>query len=84
MHQPAPKKSADPFEGLMLTRNAWKALEDADIRSLKQMIAMAPHIEYALRTDRDTVRVIKKALDRLAARRILRVRLAFPKRYRQA
>ncbi|WP_414476205.1 hypothetical protein [Microvirga sp. M2] len=80
MARPISKNRADPFEGLQLPENAWKALESANIRSLSQMRAMAPHIEQTLRTDPETIRVIKDTLDRLAAGRILRVRLVFPKR----
>ncbi|WP_370437037.1 hypothetical protein [Microvirga sp. TS319] len=76
------KKPADPFEGLRLPESARKALQDANITTLQQMRAMAPIIDLALRADPATVRVIKETLDRLAARRILRVRLVFPKQCR--
>lgn len=83
MPQPVFKNPADPFEGLKLPESARKALEDANIRTVAQMRAMAPAIELALRTDLETIRVIKNTLDRLANRRLLRVRLAFRKRSRQ-
>ncbi|WP_414471328.1 hypothetical protein [Microvirga sp. M2] len=83
MPRPVFKKSADPFEGLRLPESARKALEDANITSLQQMRAMAPVIDLTLRTDPATVQIIKETLDRLAARRILRVRLVFPKRGRE-
>ncbi|MEZ0171223.1 hypothetical protein [Microvirga sp. TS319] len=76
-------KPADPFEGLRLPESARKALEDANIASLQQMRLLAPVIEYRLRTDPETVGIIKDTLDRLAAGRILRVRLMFPKRSRE-
>lgn len=82
MSRPVSQKLADPFEGLQLSENARKALEDANIRSLAQMRAMAPVIDRILRTDPETIHVIKNTLDRLAAGRILRVRLIFPKRNR--
>jgi len=83
MPRPASRKPVDPFEGLPLSQSARKALENANIRNLKQMRAMASVLERTLRTDPETLRVIKNTLDRLAAGRILRVRLVFPKRARQ-
>ena len=66
-----------------MPESARKALEEANITSLQQMRAMAPVIDFTLRADPATVRVIKETLDRLAAKRILRVRLVFPKQCRE-
>jgi hypothetical protein len=69
----------DPFDGLLLPTNAWKALENADIINLKQLRALAPLIETIRGIDLETAQVIKDRLARLAARRTVRVRLIFPK-----
>ncbi|MGF9764011.1 hypothetical protein AAII07_53780 [Microvirga sp. 0TCS3.31] len=69
----------DPFDGLLLPTNAWKALENAHIINLKQLRALAPLIETIRGIDLETAQVIKDRLARLAARRTVRVRLIFPK-----
>ncbi|KLK89582.1 hypothetical protein AA309_30655 [Microvirga vignae] len=70
----------DPFDGLLLPMNAWKALEDAHITNLKQLKILAPVIQTIRGIDPETAQVIKDRLDRLAARRTVRVRLIFPKK----
>ncbi|EIM26904.1 hypothetical protein [Microvirga lotononidis] len=70
----------DPFNGLLLPVSAWKALEDARITNLAQLKAVAPLIDQLRGIGPETAQVIKDRLDRLAARRTVRVRLIFPKR----
>ncbi|MGF9762177.1 hypothetical protein AAII07_44070 [Microvirga sp. 0TCS3.31] len=60
--------------------SAWKALEDAKIIRLDQLKAVAHRLEQIWGMDPETAQVIKDRLDRLAARRTVRVRLIFPKR----
>jgi hypothetical protein len=79
MPRASSKNPDDPFDGLLLPVSAWKALEDARITSLKQLKALAPLIDQIQGIDLETAQVIKDRLDRLAARRTVRVRLIFPK-----
>jgi hypothetical protein len=74
------RNSDDPFDGLLLPMSAWKALEDAKISSLKQLKTIAPWLEQIRGMNPETAQIIKDRLDRLAARRTVRVRLIFPKR----
>ena len=83
MPRPLPQNPDDPFEGLLLPMDAWKALEDAQITNLKQLKAVAPLIEQIRGMDPATARVIKDRLERLAARRTIRVRLIFSKQSRR-
>jgi len=69
----------DPFDGLLLPMSAWKALEDAKISSLEQLKTIAPQLEQISGMDPETARIIKDRIERLAARRTVRVRLIFPK-----
>ena len=69
----------DPFDGLLLPISAWKALEAAKISSLGQLKAMAPQLGQIRGMDPEAAQVIIDRLDRLAARRTVRVRLIFPK-----
>lgn len=70
----------DPFDGLLLPMSAWKVLENAKISSLEQLKTIAPRLEQIQGMDPETARIIKDRLDRLSARRTVRVRLIFPKR----
>ena len=70
----------DPFKGLLLPMSAWKALENAKIIRLDQLKAEAHRLEQIQGMDPETAQVIKDRLDRLAAKRTVRVRLVFPKR----
>jgi len=79
MPRPLSQKTGDPFDDLRLPINAWKALEGAHITNLKQLRALAPLIDTIRGMDPETAQVIKDRLDRLAARRTVRVRLIFPK-----
>jgi hypothetical protein len=79
MLRPLSQKTDDPFDGLRLPINAWKALEDAHVTNLKQLRALAPLIDTIRGMDPETAQVIKDRLDRLASRKTVRVRLLFPK-----
>jgi hypothetical protein len=70
----------DPFDGLLMPMSAWKALEDAKITSLEQLKTIAPRLEQIQGMDPETAQIIKDRLDRLTARRTVRVRLIFSKR----
>jgi hypothetical protein len=70
---------ADPFGGLLLPVSAWKALEDAQITSLKQLKTIAARLEQIPGMDREIAQLINDRLDHCAARRTVRVRLTFPK-----
>ena len=71
----------DPFDGLLLPVSAWKALEDAKIISLEQLKTIAPRLEQIRGMDAETAQIIQDRLDRLAAKRTVRVnRLIFPKK----
>jgi hypothetical protein len=71
--------SDNPFDGLLLPMDAWKALEEAHITSLEQLKTVVPRLEQILGVDPEIAQVIKNRLERLAARRTVRVRLIFPK-----
>jgi hypothetical protein len=77
------KIAGDPFEGLRLPVSVWKALEDARITSLEQLKAMTPVIDQVQGIGPEVAQVIRDRLERLSARRTVRVRLIFPKRSRQ-
>ena len=79
MPQGCSQNRDDPFGGLLLPVSAWKALEDAQITSLEQLEALAPLIDQIRSIDPETAQIIKDRLERLAARRTVRVRLIFPK-----
>ena len=70
----------DPFDGLLLPVSAWKALEDAKIISLEQLKTIAPRLEQIQGMDAETAQIIQDRLDRLAAKRTVRVRLIFAKK----
>jgi hypothetical protein len=74
------KIAVDPFEGLRLPVDVWKALQDAGITSLEQLKTMAPVIEEIQGIGPEMAQVIRDRLERLATRRAVRVRLIFPKR----
>ena len=78
-----PEIADDPFEGLYLPVSAWKALEEAHITSLKQLKTMVPVIEQIHGIGPEMAQVIRDRVDLLATRRIVRVRLIFPKRSRR-
>jgi hypothetical protein len=59
---------------------AWKAIDEARITSLEQLKRWASEIGEMPGNDPSIARTIKDRLDRLAARRRVRVRLVFPKR----
>jgi hypothetical protein len=75
-----PEIADDPFEGLYLPVSAWKALEEAHITSLEQLKTMVPVIEQIHGIGPEMAQVIRDRVDLLATRRIVRVRLIFPKR----
>jgi hypothetical protein len=74
------RNPGDPFDGLLLPTSVWKILEDVKITSLEQLKTIAPRLEQIRGMDPETAQIIKDRLDRLAARRTVRVRLIFPKR----
>jgi hypothetical protein len=74
-----PEIADDPFEGLYLPVSAWKALEEAHITSLEQLKTMVPVIEQIHGIGPEMAQVIRDRVDLLATRRIVRVRLIFPK-----
>ena len=79
----SPEIADDPFEGLCLPMSAWKALEEAHITGLAQLKTMMPVIEQIHGIGPEMAQVIRDRLERLDARRIVRVRLIFPKRPRR-
>jgi hypothetical protein len=78
-----PEIADDPFDGLCLPVSAWKALEEAHVTSLAQLETMMPVIEQIHGIGPEMAQVIRDRLERLGARRIVRVRLIFPKRPRR-
>ena len=80
MPQALPQSPEDPFRGLLLPMEAWRALDDARITSLEQLKALAPRISEVPSIGPDIAEIITDRLDRLIARRRVRVRLVFPKR----
>jgi hypothetical protein len=80
MPQALPQSTEDPFCGLLLPIEAWKAIDDAHITSLEQLKALAPRISEVSSIDPELVRIIKDRLDRLTTKRTVRARLIFPQR----
>jgi hypothetical protein len=78
-----PEIADDPFEGLCLPVSAWKALEEAQITSLEQLKIIVPVIEQIHGIGPEMAQVIRDKVELLATRRIVRVRLIFPKRSRR-
>jgi hypothetical protein len=78
-----PEIADDPFEGLCLPVSAWKALEEAQITSLEQLKVIVPVIEQIHGIGPEMAQVIRDKVELLATRRIVRVRLIFPKRSRR-
>ena len=76
-----PQPPNDPFDGLRLPVSAWKVLDAAHITSLKQLKIVAPQLAHIPGVDLESAHVISDRLERLAARRTVRVRLIFPKRF---
>jgi len=81
MPQAFSKPSNDPFSGLLLPIEAWKALDAAHITNLEQLKDWAPLTGQMPSFDPEAAQIIKDRLARLAARRTVRVRLIFPKRH---
>ena len=75
-----PEISDDPFDGLRLPVSAWKALEEAHITGLAQLKTMMLVIEQIHGIGPEMAQVIRDRLEILATRRIIRVRLIFPRR----
>lgn len=82
MPQAFSKSADDPFRGLLLPMEAWRAIDEAHITSLEQLKALAPRINAITSIEPQVAQMIKDRLDHLAARRTVRVRLVFPKRTR--
>jgi hypothetical protein len=80
MLQAGPTPREDPFPGLLLPIEAWKAIDEAHITSLEQLTGLASRISEISSIAPDLARIIQDRLDRLAAKRTVRVRLIFPKR----
>jgi hypothetical protein len=80
MSQARPMAPEDPFPGLLLPIEAWKAIDAAHITSLEQLKGLASRISAMPSIAPDLARIIKDRLDRLAAKRTVRVRLIFPRR----
>jgi hypothetical protein len=80
MSQALPQSPEDPFRGLLLPMEVWKAINEAHITSLEQLKALAPQISEVPSIDPCVAQIIKDRLDRLATRRTVRVRLVFGKR----
>ena len=80
MPQTGPMSPEDPFPGLLLPMEAWKAIDAAHITSLEQLKGLASRISEMPSIAPDLAQIIQDRLDRLAARRTTRVRLIFPKR----
>ncbi|MBM6583796.1 hypothetical protein ILT44_26700 [Microvirga sp. BT689] len=73
------KSTDDPFDGLLLPMEAWKAIDEAHITSLRQLKSIVPQIIATPSIDPGVAQIIKDRVDRLAARRKVRVNLVFPK-----
>jgi hypothetical protein len=80
MPQTRPMSPEDPFPGLLLPVEAWKAIDAAHITSLEQLKGLASRISEMPSIAPDLAQIIQDRLDRLAARRTVRVRLVLPKR----
>jgi ribosomal protein S13 len=63
--------------------SAWKALEEAHITNLEQLKTIVPVIEQIHGIGPEMAQVIRDRVELLATRRIVRVRLIFPKRSRR-
>ena len=79
MPQAVSKFPEDPFNGLLLPLKVWKVIDEARITSLEQLKAWAPLIDRFPGIDPGIAEVIRDRLERLAARRTVRVRLVFSK-----
>lgn len=80
MPQARPISPEDPFPGLLLPIEAWKAIDAAHITSLGQLKGLASQISEMPSIAPDLARIIKDRLDRLTGKRTVRVRLIFPRR----
>ena len=80
MPRVVPKSPDDPFNGLLLPIKAWKVIDEAHITSLEQLKALAPAIRHVPGIDPEIAKVIHDRLERLSAKKTIRVRLIFPKR----
>ena len=80
MPQDRPVSPQDPFPGLLLPIEAWKAIDKGHITSLEQLQGLASRLSAMPGIDPDLAGIIRDRLDRLSARRTVRVRLIFPKR----
>ena len=79
MPQVCPMPSEDPFPGLLLPVEAWKAIDEARITSLEQLKSLASLIREIPSIAPDLVQTIRDRLDRLTTKRTVRVRLIFPR-----
>jgi hypothetical protein len=77
MPQAGPVSPEDPFPGLLLPMEAWRAIDEARITSLEQLKSLASQISEIPSIDPDLAQIIRDRLDRLTARRRVRVRLIF-------
>jgi hypothetical protein len=59
---------------------AWKGIDAAHITSLEHLKGLASRISAMPSIAPDLARIIKDRLDRLTAKRTVRVRLIFPRR----
>ena len=80
MPQAHPQYPEDPFPGLLLPIEAWKAIDEAHITTLEQLKGLASRISEMSSIAPDLAWIIKDRLDRLTAKRAVRVRLIFPRR----
>ena len=80
MRHVLPKSPGDPFDGLRLPMSAWKAVEAAQITSLKQLKSLASTLNEIPGFDVETAQIVQDRLNHLASKRSVRVRLIFPKR----
>jgi endonuclease III len=55
-----------PIRGLHLPQNAWQALQNAEIRTLDELKAVAVRIEQLSGVGPKTAQVIRAELDRVA------------------
>ena len=79
MPQARPMSPEDPFPGLLLPIEAWKAIDAAHITSLEQLKGLASQISEMASIAPDLARIIQDRLDRLTTKRTVRVRLIFPR-----
>jgi hypothetical protein len=80
MPQARPMSPEDPFPGLLLPIETWKAIDAAHITGLEQLKGLASQISEMPSIAPDLARIIQDRLDRLTTRRTVSVRLIFPKR----